>query len=208
MDLCPFETVATPHGTLAPFCALFSPDEWAQYDYYQTLGKYYGSGPGNPLGPTQGVGFVNELIARLTGEKVVDETSVNHTLDASPATFPLGRALYADFGHDNGMTAVFATLGLYDRTPGLKKNRVMTDEEMGGYSARRTVMFAARAVWEKMRCADVEEELVRVVVNGRVVPLQRCGADRLGRCGLGAFVESLGFARSGGRWKECYGESA
>jgi hypothetical protein len=103
MDLCPFNTVASPTGAvLSPFCALFSVAEWHQYDYYQSLGKYYGFGNGNALGPTQGVGFTNELIARMTNRPVVDHTTVNQTLDSSNATFPLGsrHALYADFSHD------------------------------------------------------------------------------------------------------------
>jgi hypothetical protein len=102
MDLCPFNTVASPTGAISPFCALFPVAEWHQYDYYQSLGKYYGFSNGNPLGPTQGVGFTNELIARMTNSPVVDHTSVNQTLDSSNATFPLGsrHALYADFSHD------------------------------------------------------------------------------------------------------------
>lgn len=102
MDLCPFNTVASATGVISPFCGLFSVAEWQQYDYYQSLGKYYGFGNGNQLGPTQGVGFTNELIARLTGRPVVDHTSVNHTLDESKKTFPLGtgHVLFADFSHD------------------------------------------------------------------------------------------------------------
>lgn len=102
MDLCPFNTVASRTGTISPFCALFSTEEWHQYDYFQSLGKYYDFGNGNPLGPTQGVGFTNELIARMTNQPVHDRTSVNHTLDDSEATFPIGAAqvLYADFSHD------------------------------------------------------------------------------------------------------------
>lgn len=64
MDLCPFNTVASPNGTISPFCALFSEEEWHQYvfrpqpptfqckvvtdhflpryGYYETLNKYYG----------------------------------------------------------------------------------------------------------------------------------------------------------------------
>lgn len=102
MDLCPFNTVASDIGTISPFCSLFSAPEWHQYDYYQSLGKYYGFGNGNLLGPTQGVGFTNELVARMTGKPVTDHTSVNHTLDESNTTFPLGggHVLYADFSHD------------------------------------------------------------------------------------------------------------
>lgn len=207
MDLCPFETVASLSSTPSPFCTLFTQAEWEQYDYYQTLGKYYGYGLGNPLGPTQGVGFVNELVARLTGKPVVDHTSVNQTLDTNPSTFPLGRSLYADFGHDNDMTAVFAALGLYNSTVPLSTTHMMTVEEMHGYSAAWTVPFAARAYFEKLQCEGEEEEMVRVLVNGRVLPLESCGGDALGRCTLGRFVDSLGFARADGHWNQCFGAS-
>lgn len=102
MDLCPFETVAHPDGKLSPFCHLFTKGEWKQYDYYQTLGKWYGFGSFDNLGPTQGVGFTNELIARMTQNPVEDHTSVNHSLDGDPKTFPLGDKwrIYADFTHD------------------------------------------------------------------------------------------------------------
>ena len=102
MDLCPFNTVASSTGAISPFCSLFTIEEWHQYDYYQSLGKYYDFGNGNPLGPTQGVGFTNELIARMTYQPVQDRTSVNHTLDDSDATFPVGvdHVLFADFSHD------------------------------------------------------------------------------------------------------------
>lgn len=206
MDLCPFETVASLLGNPSAFCSLFTKAEWTAYDYYQTVGKYYGYGPGNPLGPSQGVGYVNELIARLTGEAVIDHTSSNTTLNADPETFPLGKNLYADFGHDNDMTAVFAALGLYNSTPPLSKSEIMSIEEMRGYSAAWTVPFAARMVAEKMVCDGAEGELVRVLVNGRVVPLEWCKGrgDGFGMCGLGEFVEGLGFARGGGRWERCF----
>jgi len=80
----------------------------------------------------------------------------------------------------------------------------MTAKEMNGYSASWAVPFAARLYVEKMACAGEEEELVRVLLNDRVVPLQGCDADALGRCRLGAYVESLEFARSGGEWDKCF----
>lgn len=113
MDLCPFVTVADANGTVSPFCALFTVDEWHQYDYYQSLGKYYGYSNGNPLGPTQGVGFSNELIARLTNATVNDHTSTNRTLDSNFATFPLGKRLYADFSHDSKSASFIPSWALY-----------------------------------------------------------------------------------------------
>ncbi|KAK7956719.1 phosphoglycerate mutase-like protein [Apiospora aurea] len=205
MDLCPFNTVADINGRISPFCGLFTRDEWNGYDYYQTLGKWYGYGNGNPLGATQGVGFVNELIARLTGKAVVDETTTNTTLDGSPDTFPLNRSLYADFSHDNDMTGVFAALGLYNSTEPLSNTTKASPRETKGFSSSWTVSFAARMYVEKMTCGDsADEELVRVLVNDRVIPLQNCDADTLGRCRLSRFVDSLSFARAGGKWGQCF----
>ena len=235
MDLCPFTTVASqPHtdsssSSISPFCNLFTPTEWTQYDYLQTLGKYYGHGSGSPLGPTQGVGWVNELIARLTRSPVHDSTSTNRTLDEADnkaGTFPLGRKLYADFSHDNEMMSIFAAMGLYNTTvttidgdttttttssietkapPELNTGRVMDEKEMGGYGAARMVPFAGRMVVEGMDCADAGGgPMVRVVMNGRVLPLEMCGGDEVGRCSLDAFVDALDFVRNGGKWDQCF----
>lgn len=224
MDLCPFNTVADPNGAISSFCALFTESEWHAYNYYETLNKFYGYGPGNPLGPTQGVGFAAELLARLTGNISYvtgksSQTSINHTLDSNPATFPLDRVLYADFSHDNDMTAIFAALGLYNRTAMLPNNTITeaSSKEAAGYSAAWTVPFAARAYFEKMVCApsgnsqwgnwrtgQEAEELVRVVINDRVVPLVGCGADELGRCTLSAFVKAQSFVTGGGLWGQCF----
>ncbi|KAK5172046.1 uncharacterized protein LTR77_003683 [Saxophila tyrrhenica] len=204
MDLCPFNTVASPTGELSPFCNLFTEEEWHQYNYYETLDKWYGYSYGNPLGPTQGVGFANELIARMTDKPVHDETSTNHTLDDDPKTFPLGRQLYADFSHDNDMTAIFAALGLYNGTGQFPKTEVVEARDANGYSAAWTVPFAARAYFEKMTCSGHKGELVRVLINDRVLPLTQCGGDGLGRCTLAKFIESLGFAKAGGDWDKCF----
>lgn len=207
MDLCPFNTIATPNATISDFCRLFSQGEWRSYDYYQSLGKWYGHGQGNALGPTQGVGFANELISRLTGSPVNDHTSTNSTLDTSPITFPLNKTLYADFSHDNDMTSIYAALGLYNTTEDLPVKYKISPVKAKGYSAAWTVPFAGRMYVEKMVCKSggkTGEELVRVLVNDRVLPLLGCGADRLGRCRLSAFVKSLSFAQSGGHWDQCF----
>ena len=210
MDLCPFNTVALKNGTISAFCGLFSPLEWRQYGYYQSLGKWYGYGPGNPFGPTQGLGFAAELVARLTANRsyvtdMASYTSINHTLDADNTTFPLGRdvALYADFSHDNDMTSIFSALGLFDNTQNLSNSTLMDEKQTGGYSAAWTVPFGARAYFEKMQCIQEPEEMVRVIVNDRVVPLAGCGMDALGRCALTRVVKNLSFVAGGGLWAQC-----
>jgi len=127
-------------------------------------------------------------------------------LDSSPKTFPVGGTtnLYADFSHDNDMTAIFATLGLYNATRPLLNRTLENTEETKGYSASWSVPFAARAYFEKMTCVGGKEEFVRVIVNDRVLPLKPCSGDELGRCTLSAFVDSLSFARRGGDWDQCF----
>lgn len=206
MDMCAFDTVArtSDASELSPFCDLFTNSEWQEYNYYQSLGKYYGYGSGNPLGPAQGIGFTNELIARLTGTPVQDETSTNHTLDSSATTFPLNAAIYADFSHDDGMEPIFAAMGLFNGTSPLPKTKFETVEQTNGFSAAWTVPFAARMYVELMNCKGEKDLLVRVLVNDKVIPLYGCEHDKLGRCTLADFVDGLSFARSNGNWASCF----
>ncbi|KAJ6164026.1 Phytase [Penicillium chermesinum] len=211
MDMCPFDTISisAEGSTRSPFCAFFSDNEWSHYNYYYSLSKYYGYGAGNPLGPTQGVGFVNELIARLTQTPVHDHTTTNSTLDApGTASFPLNYSIYADFTHDNGLIPIFFALGLYNGTGPLPRKHAVSAAKADGFSAAWTVPFAARAYIEMMQCSshrkEDQEPLVRVLVNDRVVPLHGCDVDELGRCRKDDFIKGLSFAREGGHWSTCY----
>ncbi|QSS64499.1 phytase [Histoplasma capsulatum] len=209
MDICPFQTVALTEdaSTISPICSLFTAEEWTQYDYHGTLGKYYHYSSGNPLGASQGVGFVNELISRLNNKPVIDSTTVNHTLDSDPQAFPLGLSLYADFSHDTTMMSIFTALGLFNGTELLSNTTVQSPAENQGLSAAWTVPFGSRAYIEKMECDSTpvaREPLVRVLVNDRVMPLHGCKVDALGRCRLDDFVEALSYARRGGDWKKCF----
>lgn len=204
MDMCPFDTLAHPTAKMSNFCQLFTEYEWHAYDYFQTLGKFYGYGVGNPLGPTQGVGYVNELLARLTEEPVVDHTNTNNTLNSNPKAFPLDRKVYADFSHDNDISGVLAALGLYNNTKALSNTTIESTKSTHGYSAAWTVPFASRLYIEKLQCKHEKEEFVRIIVNDRVQPLEFCGGDKHGRCKLSSFVKSQSFARRGGLWDRCH----
>lgn len=204
MDLCPFNTVASTTGQISEFCGLFTAEDWNSYGYYGSLNKFYGFGSSNPLGPTQGVGFANEPIARLTNKSVVDHTSTDHTLDGASTIFPLSRQMYADLSLDNNLTGIFFALGLYNITQPLPATSVETTEHTNGYSASYTVPIGAGAYFEELQCVGHLEELVRVIVNDRVLPLRTCGGDALGQCSLSAFVDSLAFARTGCDWEQCF----
>ncbi|KAG5966050.1 hypothetical protein E4U58_002618 [Claviceps cyperi] len=91
MDLCPLITATSIKRELSPFCRLFSEREW-------------------PAASTQGVGYVNGLIARLTGYPVEDETSTDPDVDSDSDTFPLDRHLHTDFAYDSTLMTVNGAL--------------------------------------------------------------------------------------------------
>ncbi|KAL7279575.1 hypothetical protein ACG7TL_005975 [Trametes sanguinea] len=210
MAMCPFESVAKE--TMSPFCAMFTEDEFRAFEYHGDLEKYYKTGYGEKLGPIQGVGYVNELLARLTGTPVKDHTTHNSSLE-----FPLDRTVYADFTHENLMIAVYAAMGLFNVTEPLDPRHMPSpdhkDPSGQSWIASRMVPFSSRMVTERLSCVrpdyDGKQKVgtyVRVLVNDEVQPLEFCGGED-GLCELEKFVESQVYARSSGSgdFDLCYG---
>ena len=62
---------------------------------------WYDSAFGSPVARVQGIGYIQEMIARLTHTPIpVHNSSTNATLDDNSATFPLGQSLYVDATHE------------------------------------------------------------------------------------------------------------
>ena len=141
----------------------------------------------------QGVGYVNELIARLTSQPVQDETQTNRTLDSSPVTFPLNRTIYADFSHDNQMVAIYSAIGLFRQQEPLPTTNA---DPKRTWRISRMTPFAGRMATEKLECAG--RDFVRIFVDDALQPLEFCGGNSSGMCSLEAFVESQRYARSNG----------
>ncbi|KAK0499432.1 histidine phosphatase superfamily [Armillaria luteobubalina] len=198
LSMCPFDSVAKENRS--PFCDMFEAADFEGFEYSGDLDKYYGTGYGQELGPVQGVGYVNELLARLTASPVQDNTQTNHTLDSNPETFPLNRTFYADFSHDNQMIAIYAAMGLFPQSAALDPTSPDPNRD---WVASRLVSFSANMVTEKLECSGTE--YVRVLVNDAVQPLAFCG-DGDGLCSLDAFVESQSYARNNGNgdWEKCF----
>ncbi len=160
------------------------------------------------------MGWVNELIARLTNSPVQDETQTNHTLDSSPITFPLNRTLYADFSHDDELIAIYSAIGLFSNQPKGKTGIAMdptSPDPQRTWLASHLVPFSATFVTERLECEvqtahsgfivrseSKKETYGRMLVNDAVQALEFCGADEDGLCTLDAFVESQSYARSNG----------
>jgi hypothetical protein len=165
---------------------------------------------GGYLGRVQGVGYVNELLARLTGQPVRDHTQTNRTLDASPETFPLDRTLYADFSHDNAMVAIYSALGLFRQhlLPGRKLDPAKPSR-LRTWFLSSMVPFGGRMVVERLQCTATLPlpfgTFVRILVNDALQPLEFCGGVA-GLCELHAFVASQWYARKDGNgdFEKCY----
>ena len=147
------------------------------------------------------MGYVNELVARLTGKPVRDHTQTNHTLTSSPATFPLNRSIYADFSHDNQMIAIYSAIGLFPQSTAPDPSLPDPNRD---WLASQLVPFSAQMVTEKVLCG--KKEYVRILVGDALQPLEFCGAKGDGMCELGAFVESQAYARNDGSgdFEKCF----
>lgn len=214
--MCAFPTIILNGNGVSPFCALFEDDDWVGFEYSSDVDKYYDTGQadfhklihdserlfrfGQKLGPVQGVGWTNELIARLTNQPLKDSTQSNHSLP-----FPLNRTFYADFTHDTEMIAIFSAIGLFKQSDDLPETKMPSFKST--WEVSMMVPFAARMVVERLTCSGQSGQFVRFLVNDQVQSLGFCDdADSNGLCSLDNFVESQSFATSGGDgdWQKCF----
>ncbi|KAN0062131.1 hypothetical protein ACQY0O_005550 [Thecaphora frezii] len=219
--LCPFDTVA--FGT-SPFCALFNKEEWLGFEYSYDLKFLYSFGAPSKLGRAMGLGWVNELVARLEGRRwdARTQTSENSTLNEDDRTFPVDRRVYVDFTHDSTLTAVVAALRLERFGREIDRERRQEKRE---WRTSDVVPFAARAAVEVWRCGGEgggrggngdkgegagrlkgEDEWIRLRLNDATVPLVQLGgceerAD--GMCSKKRFLDALSTRNQMGWWDVC-----
>ncbi|KDN47029.1 hypothetical protein RSAG8_03806, partial [Rhizoctonia solani AG-8 WAC10335] len=216
MSLCGFDTAAKG-GIASPWCGVFKDDEWKGYEYYNDLEKYYTDSYGSMYAPSEGVGWVNELIARLTNTPVQDDTTTNSTLDGNQTTFPWGPdapRVFADFSSDDNIMKIISAMGIHNHM------EIQADSTPSpSMVVSQIVPFAGCTVVEKISCSAENSALtsgssesqlapgdyVRVLINDAVVPLPLCRSSGYGVCTLNDFVNtSQAFARSGGSFSLCF----
>ena len=109
-SLCAYETVAFGYSS---FCDLFTYEEWQGFEYVYDLiidGNYFFQ---SPTGRALGIGFVEEVLARLENHLLTTpNTQANITLDSMTSTFPLDQNLYFDFSHINTIIGTLTAFGL------------------------------------------------------------------------------------------------
>ncbi|SPO30929.1 related to 3-phytase A precursor [Ustilago trichophora] len=206
-QMCSYDTVAFGYSD---FCRLFTKQEWLDYEYAWDLKFMNTNGATSPLGQAYGLGWVNELVSRLTRSNwdSSTQTSENATLNLDSTTFPIDRRFYIDFTHDSTITSVLASLDL----PNFNEH---LDVPTGGkgvdyernFKTSKVVPFAARLVVEVWKCSQEEEDVVRLKLNDAVLPLgqfKECSDGRKdGMCKMGDFLKALKNRNSHGWWQKC-----
>lgn len=130
-----------------------------------TLPDYYDYAYGNPTGRAQGLGYLQELLARLTNQYITtSNSSVNVTLDNNPNTFPLGQPFYADFSHDDIIISVLTAMSMdYFRDPPSLSQYPPNSTRR--FNLAHLTPFGARLITEVIGCSSPNPEAVK---NSRV----------------------------------------
>ena len=169
LQLCSYETHALGYSA---FCDLFTEEDFLNYEYYFDLSFYYNNGPGSPVAAAQGKGYLDEWIARFTGQYVqfiaYDQdvllilsrypganSALNQTFDNSTTYFPLNQSIYADATHE---VIVLDTLTAFNFTalfngPPLSPTG---NQKRNSFVASKLVPFATHFTTQVLTCKAMQ----------------------------------------------------
>ncbi|KAI0373827.1 phytase [Pilatotrama ljubarskyi] len=167
-QLCAYETIAIGYSK---FCELFTQQEWEGFDYSIDLNFWYSSAFGSPVARAQGIGYVQELIARLTHSPIaVHNSSTNATLDDNPLTFPLNQSLYVDATHDTLVLNVITALNLsnFAADGPLPADHIPPNR---AFKTSHLAPFASNVQFQVLSCTSSPNPQIRIIINDGVVPL-------------------------------------
>ncbi|KAF8214171.1 phosphoglycerate mutase-like protein [Mycena galopus ATCC 62051] len=206
-QMCAYETVALGYSK---FCELFTEDEWDGFNYSLDLFFWYNSGPGFALARPLGIGYVQELVARLTHTPIASHnSSTNGTLDDSPVTFPLGQSLYVDATHEVVVLYVLAALNLTTLAAAGPLPATHIPKKRS-YRVSELAPFATNVQFQLLECTSLPGPQIRIIVNDGVVPLtgvEGCEAQKDGMCAVDTFVAAQKKIIGATDWEwACHGE--
>lgn len=197
-DTCAYETVALGYSS---FCSLFTKSEWEAYEYASDLTNYGNDSFGNPLAKARGLGWVQELLYRLSGDKSALEkpSTVNTTLDQDERFLPLDQAINIDFSHDVVIANILTALNLTHFATPLKSDAIAPySVDNLRWVTSNVIPFGSNVIVQSLTCSDDAEragKFNRIVINDAVHPLtglNGCEQEvKNGFCESGAFINGL-----------------
>ncbi|KXN83922.1 3-phytase A [Leucoagaricus sp. SymC.cos] len=189
---CVYETVALGYSK---FCGLFTEEEWKGFAYADALHMWYGAGPGNPLSSAMGIGYVQELVSRLTRTRITEfKTSVNQSIVSSETLFPLNQPIYVDATHDTILSAIYVAMNF---TNFIRSGPLPTEHipENLSYETVTVNPFGVNLIGQVLSCpASGTPTHIRWIINDGVVPLigiNGCKSNKDGMCEIGTFIDGM-----------------
>ncbi|WPG98610.1 Hypothetical protein R9X50_00140300 [Acrodontium crateriforme] len=155
--LCAYENAYIQQSD---FCNFFTEAEWDGFELTLDAQYYYDYSWGQPTGRAQGLGYQQELIARLTNQLIMSSnSSVNSTLTNNEKDFPLGRPFYADFTHDDIIISVLTSMSVdyFREHPNL--HQFPPDPKRHFFLSHMTP-FGARLTTEVVGCSSADPKAV------------------------------------------------
>lgn len=152
-SICAYETAYI--GT-SEFCTLFTQEEWEGFEATLDIEYFYDYAWGQPTGRAQGLGYLQELLARLTDQYVTSSnSSINHTITDNASDFPLKRPFYCDFSHDDIIVSTLTAMSLdyFRDPPSLSQYPPDPDRK---FILSNMTPFGGRLITEVVGCADAD----------------------------------------------------
>ncbi|GKT55460.1 histidine acid phosphatase [Colletotrichum tofieldiae] len=200
--MCPYETVA--YG-FSLFCDLFTYEEWVGFSYSVDLAFAGNNAFQNPAGRAVGIGYQQEVIARLQNHTLgYSGSQINVTLDNNTVTFPLNQSLYFDFSHDTNIASILTAFGLKQFSQLLQPTEYpgphnFTVSHITPFGARLDIEIIKTPKPFKADRSGYDEDggetkYVHFILNQRTVPLgwsfPECDAERKdGWCEFETFLK-------------------
>ncbi|KAF9455034.1 acid phosphatase [Macrolepiota fuliginosa MF-IS2] len=191
-QLCAYETVALGYSQ---FCGLFDEEEWEGYAYASALQIWYGAGPGNPATAAMGIGYVQELVSRLTKTRITEfNTSVNKSIVTNEILFPLDQPIYVDATHDTVMSTIYVAMNF---TSFIRSGPLPADyiPDNVSYKTNEVNPFAVNLVGQVLSCpASGTPTHIRWILNDGVLPLtgiSGCKHNKNGMCEIDTFINGM-----------------
>ncbi|KAG8911528.1 hypothetical protein FRC00_006334 [Tulasnella sp. 408] len=189
-QLCAYETVALGYSQ---FCELFTEEEWEGFEYAMDMWFWYDSAFGSPVARIQGLGYLQEMVARLTHTPIpIHNSTTNSTLDNNPITFPLNQALYVDATHEVVVLNIITALNLsnFAETGPLPFDHI---PEKRSFVASQLAPFGTNMQFQLLSCDSTPGDQIRIIINDGVSPLtgiEGCPENKHGLCPVDTFVRA------------------
>ncbi|TFK34874.1 histidine phosphatase superfamily [Crucibulum laeve] len=206
-QMCAYETVAIGYSK---FCELFTEEEWEGFNYALDLTFWYGSAFGSPVARVQGIGYIQELVSRLTHTPIeTHNSSTNATLNDNPITFPLGQSLYVDATHEVVVLNIITALNLSNFAEGgpLPYTHIPKDRT---FKVAELAPFATNVQFQLLECSSIPNPQIRIIINDGVAPLtgiNGCPKQKDGMCPVDTFVNAQKEIIANTDWQwDCHGD--